>query len=56
MVSTGAGAVQVTKTWSTTPDVADAATLGRKPPVLNRWVPKGPSALLANAGPDVDLG
>src|SRR5918994_2456019 len=39
--------VQVTKTWSMTPDVVDAATLGSKPPVLNRWLVKEPVALLA---------
>src|SRR5215203_5770174 len=45
--SVGPKAVQVTKTWSTTPDVVDAATLGSKPPVLNLWLVKDPDALLA---------
>src|SRR5918993_4729021 len=40
-------AVQVTKTWSMTPDVLDAATRGSKPGVLNRWLVKDPVALLA---------
>src|SRR5829696_2373613 len=39
--------VQVTKTWSMTPDVVDVATLGREPPVLNLWLVKDPVALLA---------
>ena len=41
-------AVQATKTWSTKPLVVDAATFGRKPPVLNmRLENEPPPALLA---------
>src|SRR5215204_1460106 len=46
-VSTVAKVDQVTKTWSMTPDVVDAATCGSKPPVLNLWLVKAPVALLA---------